>query len=106
MPKNLKFLAIPFYELYENAQAYGPQLAALPHYLSRYRFEYVDDGGNVVAEMPGGPQQPGARTSRDDVRYASHEDTSMGNGDEHADENGDENINGNDNGNGNGEAAN
>jgi len=69
VPKNLKFLAIPFYELYENAQAYGPQLAALPHYLARYRFEYVDENGNVVAETPGLPPSQGARTGRDDPRY-------------------------------------
>lgn len=73
MPKNLKFLAIPFYELYENAQAYGPQLAALPHYLARYRFEYMDDNGNTIAEMPGGPQYPGARTTRDDPRYRGND---------------------------------
>ena len=33
---NLKFLAVPFHELYENASTYGPQLAALPHYLAKY----------------------------------------------------------------------
>jgi len=76
VPKNLKFLAIPFYELYENAQAFGPQLAALPHYLARYRFEYVNENGEVVAHTPGGPIESGARTERKDPRYF-HEDTTM-----------------------------
>ncbi|KAF2403123.1 cleavage and polyadenylation specific factor 5 [Trichodelitschia bisporula] len=67
VPKNLKFLAIPFYELYENAQAYGPQLAALPHYLARYNFEYVDEHGNVVAMTPAGmpSSSPPERNNQD-----------------------------------------
>lgn len=69
VPKNLKFLAIPFHELYENASTYGPQLAALPHYLAKYRFECVDEDGNVVAITPGGPPEAGDRTTRDDPRY-------------------------------------
>jgi cleavage and polyadenylation specificity factor subunit 5 len=38
VPKNMKLLAIPLFELYDNAVRYGPQLAALPHLLSRYNF--------------------------------------------------------------------
>ena len=69
VPKNLKFLAIPFHELYENAQTYGPQLAALPHYLAKYRFECVDENGNIVAITPGGVPEEGARTELKDPRY-------------------------------------
>lgn len=54
MPKNMKLLAIPLFELYDNAAryvldaytrlfdvlmnefSYGPQLSAIPHLLSRY----------------------------------------------------------------------
>ena len=36
MPKNMKLLAIPLFELYDNAARYGPQLSAIPHLLSRY----------------------------------------------------------------------
>lgn len=35
MPKNMKLLAIPLFELYDNAARYGPQLSAIPHLLSR-----------------------------------------------------------------------
>ncbi|KAE9983621.1 hypothetical protein BLS_003991 [Venturia inaequalis] len=69
IPKNLKFLAVPLYELYENASAFGPQLAALPHYLARYRFQYVDDNGNVLAVTPGPNPEPDARTKLNDPRF-------------------------------------
>ena len=36
VPKNMKLLAIPLFELYDNAARYGPQLSAIPHLLSRY----------------------------------------------------------------------
>ena len=38
VPKNMKLLAIPIFELYDNGGRYGPQLAAIPHLLSRYNF--------------------------------------------------------------------
>lgn len=53
VPKNMKLLAVPLFELYDNTQRYGPQLSAIPHYLSRYRWEFVDDDGNVTAYTPG-----------------------------------------------------
>ncbi|KAK4232109.1 nucleotide hydrolase-domain-containing protein [Podospora fimiseda] len=62
VPKNMKLLAVPLFELYDNTQRYGPQLSAIPHLLSRYNFEFVDEDGNVVAATPntdsaaGGPQ--------------------------------------------------
>lgn len=53
VPKNMKLLAVPLYELYDNVQRYGPQLSAIPHLLSRYNFEFVDEDGKVVAVTPG-----------------------------------------------------
>ena len=53
VPKNMKLLAVPLFELYENNARYGPQLAAIPHLLSRYNFEFVDEKGNVCAVTPG-----------------------------------------------------
>ncbi|MCJ1285434.1 hypothetical protein MMC26_004774 [Xylographa opegraphella] len=53
VPKNMKLLAVPLFELYDNTARYGPQLAAIPHLLSRYNFEFVDDDGNVCAVTPG-----------------------------------------------------
>jgi cleavage and polyadenylation specificity factor subunit 5 len=54
VPKNMKLLAVPLFELYDNTQRYGPQLSAIPHLLSRYNFEFVDEHGNVTAVTPGG----------------------------------------------------
>lgn len=50
----MKLLAVPLFELYDNTARYGPQLSAIPHLLSRYNFEFVDEKGDVVAVTPGG----------------------------------------------------
>ncbi|RMD45083.1 hypothetical protein DV735_g151, partial [Chaetothyriales sp. CBS 134920] len=62
VPKNMKLLAIPLGELYDNTARYGPQLSAIPHYLSKYRFECVNEQGEVEYVMPGsaGPEQNGS----------------------------------------------
>lgn len=49
----MKLLAVPLFELYDNTARYGPQLSAIPHLLSRYNFEFVNEDGNVVAMTPG-----------------------------------------------------
>lgn len=51
----MKLLAVPLFELYDNTARYGPQLSAIPHLLSRYNFEFVDENDNVVAMTPGTP---------------------------------------------------
>lgn len=55
VPKNMKLLAVPLFELYDNTARYGPQLSAIPHLLSRYNFEFVDENDNIVAATPGTP---------------------------------------------------
>lgn len=49
VPRNMKLLAVPLFELYDNANRYGSQLSAIPLYLSRYNFEFVDSSDNVIA---------------------------------------------------------
>jgi cleavage and polyadenylation specificity factor subunit 5 len=49
----MKLLAVPLFELYDNTARYGPQLSAIPHLLSRYNFEFIDEEGNVAACTPG-----------------------------------------------------
>jgi cleavage and polyadenylation specificity factor subunit 5 len=53
VPKNMKLLAVPLFELYDNTARYGPQLSAIPHLLSRYNFEFVNEQGETVAATPG-----------------------------------------------------
>lgn len=68
VPKNMKLLAVPLFELYDNTARYGPQLAAIPHLLSRYNFEFVDDKGNVCAVTPGSePPRSGIKVLAGDV---------------------------------------
>ncbi|CAG8287277.1 unnamed protein product [Penicillium salamii] len=52
VPKNMKLLAVPLFELYDNSARYGPQLSAIPHLLSRYNFEMVDENDEVIAVTP------------------------------------------------------
>ena len=71
----MKLLAVPLFELYDNTARYGPQLAAIPHLLSRYNFEFVDEKGNVCAVTPGGEPPRGSAAVK---VVAGDEDTKMG----------------------------
>ncbi|CAJ0961523.1 unnamed protein product, partial [Mesorhabditis belari] len=42
VPRNYKLVAAPLFELYENANCYGPLIASLPTVLSRFNFVYND----------------------------------------------------------------
>ncbi|EMR08281.1 hypothetical protein T552_03413 [Pneumocystis carinii B80] len=53
VPKNMKLLAVPLFELYDNSARYGPQLAAIPQYLAKYNFEFVDSNDRVIVQTPG-----------------------------------------------------
>jgi len=44
VPKNLKLLAVPLFELYGNVARYGPLIAALPSFLSRLRLTLAGAG--------------------------------------------------------------
>ncbi|KAK9451513.1 Cleavage/polyadenylation specificity factor subunit 5 [Limtongia smithiae] len=52
VPKNMKLLAVPLFELYDNSARYGSQLSAIPQYLSRYNFEFVDENDVVIGRSP------------------------------------------------------
>ena len=74
VPKNMKLLAVPLFELYDNTARYGPQLSAIPHLLSRYNFEFMDEEGNVCAATPGG--DPGPQSTKI-LAGEGEEDTKM-----------------------------
>lgn len=75
----MKLLAVPLFELYDNTARYGPQLSAIPHLLSRYNFEYVDEAGKVVAVTPGGGPFEGMAMPQTKVLAGGEgEDTEMG----------------------------
>jgi cleavage and polyadenylation specificity factor subunit 5 len=72
----MKLLAVPLFELYDNTARYGPQLSAIPHLLSRYNFEFVDENDRVVAVTPGTPN-PGIDALQTKVLAGGEEDTGM-----------------------------
>ncbi|KAF3658021.1 Cleavage and polyadenylation specificity factor subunit 5 [Capsicum annuum] len=41
VPKNLKLLAVPLFELYDNVQRYGPVISTIPQQLSRFQFNMI-----------------------------------------------------------------
>jgi cleavage and polyadenylation specificity factor subunit 5 len=40
VPKNMKLLAVPLFELYDNKERYGPIISCIPQMLSRFDFVY------------------------------------------------------------------
>lgn len=80
MPKNMKLLAVPLFELYDNTARYGPQLSAIPHLLSRYNFEFVDEDGNVVAATPGTGDAASDYVPKTKVLAGGEDDVDMGAG--------------------------
>ncbi|XP_074365116.1 pre-mRNA cleavage factor Im 25 kDa subunit 2-like [Apium graveolens] len=43
VPKNLKLMAVPLLELYDNVQWYGPVISAIPQQLSRFQFNMLEE---------------------------------------------------------------
>jgi len=41
VPRNYKLVAAPLFELYDNAQGYGPIISSMPQSLSRFNFIYM-----------------------------------------------------------------
>jgi cleavage and polyadenylation specificity factor subunit 5 len=41
VPQNLKLVAVPFYDLYDNSQRYGAMIAAIPELFSRYQMAFM-----------------------------------------------------------------
>ena len=89
MPKNMKLLAVPLFELYDNTARYGPQLSAIPHLLSRYNFEFVDEEGNATALTPGEEPAGGPKV------LAGEHENGEGNGELHHEDGVEEEVNAN-----------
>lgn len=83
----MKLLAVPLFELYDNTARYGPQLSAIPHLLSRYNFEFVDEKGTVVAATPGAGAPEGYVPK---TKVLSGDDVNMKEENENENENGTE----------------
>eukprot|EP01084_Bolivina_argentea_P228622 386101_1 len=51
VPKNLKLLAVPLFELYDNAHRYGPVIASLPQLLARVKFIFCDHNAQPLINL-------------------------------------------------------
>ena len=80
VPKNMKLLSVPLFELYDNTMRYGPQLSAIPHYLSKYRFEFVDEDGEVMGCMPGVAPENGSSEAAAERIEGKNGEVTMANG--------------------------
>lgn len=49
VPKNMRLLAVPLFEVYDHMQRYGPIIAAVPQFLSR--FQVVMASGRALPEQ-------------------------------------------------------
>lgn len=45
IPKNMRLVAVPLFEVYDNPQRYGPIIASIPQLLSRFQFILAGAGG-------------------------------------------------------------
>ncbi len=48
VPKNLKLLAVPMFELYDNSHRYGSHIASIPQLISRMDIRYMDANGKEI----------------------------------------------------------
>ncbi|XP_020098837.1 pre-mRNA cleavage factor Im 25 kDa subunit 1 [Ananas comosus] len=43
VPRHLKLLAVPLYQIHDNSEVYGPIISGIPHLLSKFSFNIIDD---------------------------------------------------------------
>lgn len=69
VPRNLKLVAVPLFELYDNIPRYGPVIASLPHMISRFRLNamstQIAQNGNAAAAAANGAAQNGPSSGGD-----------------------------------------
>ncbi|KAK9828531.1 hypothetical protein WJX72_000619 [[Myrmecia] bisecta] len=66
VPKNLKLIAVPLFELYNNAERYGPVISAVPHLVSRFKVNLA--GGHAPSLGP----SPLALPAPEQQRVSTH----------------------------------
>lgn len=72
VPRNLKLIAVPFFELYENTQRYGPVISALPQMLSRFHFT-MSRGLKAMEEPAAAVGEQAAKEEEDGSKKAVEE---------------------------------
>ncbi|GAB4818118.1 hypothetical protein N2152v2_005164 [Parachlorella kessleri] len=56
VPKNMRLVAVPLFEIYDNPQRYGPIIASIPQLVSR--FQFILAGGKAAGLPAAQVQQP------------------------------------------------
>ncbi len=67
VPTNLRLIAVPLYELYDNAANFGRVIAAVPHMIGRFRLNMA---GAVAEPLPAAEGKAAARAPADDDELA------------------------------------
>jgi len=75
IPKNMRLIAVPLFEIYDHAQRYGPIIASVPQLLSRYQLVLSsgDAGGGeekTEEERGGRGEKQNGRGIDDDGKLA------------------------------------
>jgi hypothetical protein len=60
VPRNMRLVAVPLYELYDNMARYGPVIASIPQLLSRFRLTLM--ASPSLGSAPPAAQQNAAQT--------------------------------------------
>lgn len=63
VPRNMRLVAVPLYELYDNMARYGPVISSIPQLLSRYRLTLMASptaGPSLVAATQNATQAAAA----------------------------------------------
>lgn len=48
IPTNLQLVAVPLYELYDNAANFGPVVAAVPQMIARFRLNITGPSASLI----------------------------------------------------------
>lgn len=70
VPKNIKLLAVPLFELYDNVSRYGPIISALPMVLSRYRLNVIASAVPPLPAPPPGSGEDGQQQQQQQTGFA------------------------------------
>ncbi len=69
VPTNLRLIAVPLYELYDNAANFGRVIAAVPHMIGRFRLNMAGAVAEPLA-LPAAEGKAAARAPADDDELA------------------------------------
>lgn len=77
VPRNLRLIAVPLFDLYDNAPRYGPIISSIPVLLSRFRLNIQGSASSAAA--PAAPYQAnGAAQQQQHQQYQQYQQQEHG----------------------------